>query len=118
MNNKVIPLEKYDCKKAQASLEFVLIFLATLIFLTILISSMSFALTRAKSQSKIMEETMKMEEFTRLLEVYVNNGVAMYFTTSTTYNVSGNSVSTSYGNKSIVINGVIEKPRWFDAEPV
>jgi hypothetical protein len=79
---------------------------------------MSVALTRSKEQSRVMEETVKMEEFTRLLEVYVNNGVAMVFTTGTTYDVSGNSVSTNYGNKSIVIYGVIEKPRWFDAEPV
>lgn len=95
--------------KAQATLEFMFMFLACIAFITLLISGMAVAHKRAKMQADVLEHTIRMEEIARTLEAHSNIGIVMVFDIgNVTYRIEGNSVKTDYGNKTIVVEGIMK----------
>jgi len=94
--------------KAQATIEFMLMFAAAIAFVTVLVIGVIHAKDLALKESGALTETIKMETLARSLEEYNNNGIAMVFDTGNMqYRVEGDCVKADYGNKTIVVEGLV-----------
>jgi hypothetical protein len=96
-------------KKAQATVEFMLFFLAAIAFITILIGSMGLAQKRAIAQGEAIEKTIALEGLARTIETHANIGLIMIIDMdSSGYRINGNRLEADYGNKTIVVEGIFE----------
>jgi len=102
--------------RGQATVEFLLVFLAAVVFFTVLVAALGVAGKRAKEQGDAAAATAGMEEFARTFEVYANDGIAMFFRTGASYRVENGVVKSDYGNRTIVVKGVFDGARGV-AEP-
>lgn len=97
-----------DGKKAQATLEFMFMFLAVIAFISILVGGMALAKRNASDQADVIKHTVKMNEIARTIEAHSNTGMIMIFDVGDeTYRIEGDSVKTDYRNKTIVVEGIL-----------
>jgi len=94
--------------RAQATAEFMLMFLATLLFLSLLAGAMAAANGRAKAQARAAAQTAEMEEFVRTFEAYSNSGIAMFFRTGVRYEAADDTIRADYGNRTMVARGIYD----------
>jgi hypothetical protein len=93
--------------RAQATLEFMFMFLAAIAFTTLLIGGMAIAKDRAGEQADVLFHTARMEGVARTLDTHSNIGLIMVFgLDNVTYRIEGNSVITDFRNKTIVVEGI------------
>jgi len=94
--------------KAQATFEYMVMFLALIAFTSILISGMVVALKNANLQANVLEHTIRMEELARTLEAHSNTGMIMIFSIgNASYRIEGDDVKTEYGNRTLVVEGIL-----------
>lgn len=96
--------------RAQATVEFLLVFLAAIAFFTVLVAALGAANGRAKTQADAIATTVGMEEFARTFEVYANDGIAMFFSAGAPYRIENGAVKTEYRNKTVAIGGIFDAP--------
>ena len=94
--------------KGQATLEYMMMFLAIIAFTSILVSGMVVALKNANAQSNALEHTVRMEELARTLEAHSNTGMIMVLRIgNASYRIEGDSVKADYGNRTLVVEGIL-----------
>jgi hypothetical protein len=95
--------------RAQATLEFMFMFLSTIAFVTLLVGAMSVASKNAIEQADVIEKTMEMEELMRTYEVHYTSGIIMVFEIDNKdYLPEGNEIKYNYRGKTIVVEGVMD----------
>ncbi|HIE56407.1 MAG TPA: hypothetical protein EYP90_14750, partial [Chromatiaceae bacterium] len=65
--------------RAQATMEFLMVFLVTIAFIAIIATALVVSGDGAKEQSETIERIIAVEEVTRSVEVLTNSGIAMVF---------------------------------------
>jgi hypothetical protein len=90
--------------KAQATIEFLFMFLASMAFVTLLFGAMSLASKRANQQADIIQKTLELEEQVRTIEAYSNIGLIMVFDYGeAAYRTEGGAIEIDYKNKTIIV---------------
>lgn len=94
--------------KGQATLEYMMMFLALIAFTSILVSGMVVALKSANAQANALEHTIRMEELARTLEARSNTGMIMVMSIgNASYRIEGDDVKADYGNRTLVVEGIL-----------
>lgn len=107
--SQYVPIQYNHSKRGQATIEFMLFFLVSIAFITILISSMGLAKKNASAQGDIISKTVELEELSRIMDTYSNIGLIMLIDLEQTgYQIKGNRIVADYGKKTIVVEGIFE----------
>ncbi len=99
---------KAETARAQATVEFMLSFLAALAFFAIVMEALIAAGRSAASDAGAVAETSRAESFMRTAEAYSCNGIAMAGRTGVSYRIQNGEVRIEYLNKTIVVRGIVD----------
>jgi len=95
--------------KGQATLEFLLMFLSSLAFITLLLGAMALAMKNATLQADAIEKTLQMEELIRAYEVHYSSGIIMVLSIENKdYLPEGSRIRQDYEGKSIIVEGIMD----------
>jgi len=96
--------------KAQLTIEFLGIFLLTIVFFSVLMAGMSALKSKSEYSAYLMERTVELEGVARTLDAYSNCGIAMVFNLETSRNkVQNNTVMAEEKGRTLVVEGVFNE---------
>jgi hypothetical protein len=96
------------CLRGQATVEFMLSFLAAIAFFTVLLAAISAADSAAKGRAGEVAENARMEGFLGLAEEYSNSGIAMAGEADVSYRIENGEIRSDYMNRTIVVRGIVD----------